>query len=177
MKMITTLSLAAVTALFIGCGGGGGGGSTPASSVASVSSSASSVASSQGSSSSSSIEGLQSIDARNISGYTVFTDNRDIGITSDVLTIIYIFETDTQVKVIVKNKNGTLESSSGTYEIKNHPLIKMIEMLTNSDTTGGSEEYALTLDDNYVLHVGNTPPQIQGHPVSKIVTNEENGID
>jgi len=177
MKMITTLSLAAVTALFIGCGGGGGGGGTPASSVASVSSSASSVASSQGSSSSSSTEGLQSIDARNISGYTVFTDNLNIGINPDVETIIYIFETGTQVKIIVKNKNGTQESSSGTYETQNNSFGKVIQMETNNDQTGDSEAYTLTLDDNYVLHVGNDPYQIQGHPISKIVTNEENGID
>ena len=128
MKTLTTLSLATVTALFIGCGGGGGS-STPtgqhSSTGESSSAISSSVSSSISSSQSSSVSPTES-DAKSLTiespedvkGYTIKSNKSTIGNTKTHQTITVSFKCDGSFKYSVTTEaygHSNIELAQGSY--------------------------------------------------------------
>ena len=164
-----TITLAAMTAaVLVGCGGGSSGGGNPGSS----SSTASSVSSTAGGSSSSQAsQGFVKFDARNLSGHTVFVEDKD-HLSVDEKEWIYIFETGTQVKIVVnRNDGGQVVYENGTYEIKDVPGFGK-EIDTNFILNDGSSYgQSLFLEDDFSIKENQL-----GMYVTKIVSNENNGV-
>jgi len=167
MKTITTLSLAAMTALLIGCGGGGGGTAGTSSSAAggAVSSAAGGNTSSQAS------QGFVKFDARNLSGYTVFVEDKDHLSASDKEDI-FIFETGTQVKIVVNRNDGGQVVYEGTYDISDViPNLFTVEMTGTTKNDSTPTGFSLLLENDY-----NIKENQLGAYVTKIVSNESNGV-
>ena len=174
MKSLTTSSLIVIAALLIGCDSGGGGTTSPSSSGTNNSSANNT---STGSFSSQSAQSFQSIDATNIAGNTVFTKNVSSGqLNGDVEEFVYIFETEKKVKVILSMINNTQLVYDCKYSLKDDAFGKSIQMEYKDVSTGDSGTFTLTLNDANELVLGNDPFQIQGHPISKILPNDKNGV-
>lgn len=172
MKTMTTLSIVAITALFIGCGGGGGGGATPNQGTSSsIAAGGTSSSAADGSTSSQASQGTIQFDARNLSGNTVFIEDTD-NIIVDDKEYIYIFETDSQVKLVLNRDNGEqIVHENGTYEIKDSIGLGKNVDINFILSDGTSSGFTLFLEDDYSIK----EYQLGAH-VTKVLPNGSNGV-
>lgn len=166
MKTLTTLSIAVIAALFIGCGSGSDGSSSGNSGVTdgTTNSTPSGSTSSQGS------QGYIQFDARNLSGNTVFVEDKD-GVSISDKEHIFIFETGTQVKIIVNRNDGGQVVYEGTYKLKDDIASLYVVDMNSITGDSSSTSFTLFLEDNYTIKENQL-----GTYVTQILPNESNGV-
>lgn len=171
MKTITTLSLAAMTALLIGCGGGGGGGSaTPNTNNPGATSSVSS----QGSSSSASATAQQAISSSNLAGKTVVSEYSNGVKVQNIKKTSYIFLPNDEVIAVFDLFDGGRKVAHGTYNESDGNNVAIITPTFDND-------------ENFIPAFGiSSPSSIDQitvgestaiYTVTAIVDNADNGID
>ncbi len=114
--------------------------------------------------------GDSAIIPNNLSGKTAFVEDKN-NISMDTKEWIYIFESDTKVKVVInRNDGGQLVYENGTYKISKAFGMNAanINIVTGESSSVG---YTLFLDDDY------NPKEDQlGAFVTKFVDNANNGV-
>jgi hypothetical protein len=114
---------------------------------------------------------INSFDARNIAGYTVFEEDSN-NITPLTKNRIYIFEGDMKATLIETKDNGDKFVMVGTYKILDSiPGTKMIEIDLHREGSSEITAYNINLDDD--LHIKENQ---FGLHIIKIVPNESNGV-
>ncbi|MBN2895121.1 MAG: hypothetical protein JXK05_04410 [Campylobacterales bacterium] len=166
MKRITTLSLAAVTALLIGCGGGSSdnGGDTPKSSSSAEGSTSSAQAA----------QSEQSRNANNLAGYTVEAEQEGAVTVSNYQKFTFIFLPNNACIVITDYFNGERKVVHTTYSIDDTFGIAMLTMV-GTDDQGELYNNAISLNASQEVVVGES--LAGSYITTAIVSNSDNGID
>jgi len=165
MKIITTLSLAAITAVLIGCGSGSSGDNvTPE--ILNTSSTSSN--------SSSSVESMQSINAHNIAGYTVMSQKPVSFTAGDIQSASYVFMANNKAGIVYTYLDGSTRVMIGSYSINTLAGVFTLQIDGNWIDDGGAISDSITLNADQNIDEAS----IAGlYPIMKIILNSENGID
>jgi len=172
MKLITTLSFAAMTALLIGCGGGGGG-STPNDSASNSSTGTT------GTSSSSSIgQSQERISSSNLANMTVVAEYGDGPIVQNIEKVSYIFLPNSEAIVVFDLFDGSrkVARDSHYYESDGNNVALLNPVFDGGESFGIIFAAGISSPGGVdLITVGESTAF--PYTVTAILSNDDNGID
>jgi len=172
MTLITSLSLAAVTALLIGCGGGGGGGNSSDGTANSTPANTASSSSSQASTS------AEQISSANLANMTVVAEYRDGTIVQNIRKVSYIFLPNNQAIVVFDLFDGSrkVARDSHYYESDGNSVALLNLEFDNDESFGVIIATGISTPNGFdQITVGESTAY--PYTVTAILGNDDNGID
>jgi hypothetical protein len=181
MKNITKLSIIALGALVIGCGGGSSSddaGNSGNSSAQTQNSSTANIESSANNSSSSIASVSQTIASSNLAGYTIITEHQEGASFQNIQRASYIFLPNDQVIVVFDLYDGSRKVARGTYNESDGNNVAILSPVYDNDDTFAIHIAAMGISSPGgvdLITVGES--SAIPYDVSAIITNDDNGID
>lgn len=165
MQKITTLSLVATVALFIGCGGG----SAPASPT-SLNTQVEDDTSGQDT------QGTQTISSANLANMTIVADYVGGSKYKNIQKVMYIFEPNNQAIVVIDYADGSRKVAHGEYNESDGNNVAILSPVYDDETPVTYMATGIASPSSFdMITVGESTAY--PYKVTSIVSNEDNGID